>query len=212
MRDSELEEGLNEWRLIERNSVGSAFLDVWANGQPDIDIGVERDLSRENAFRNTKDIIDLVDADGFKQAIEECAKEKGLVFEDLHKNMKNTLLRMDRIGTYFGRGIQLLAFERTAALAFNRIVWGFRLARPWGNEWIFMPVRSWVGTTASQVNLIGTAISRVVTPEMRSRPSQVPVSQLSRRFSLMRTGIDRWIFTPVRSWMSTTLSRVLDLV
>ena len=166
MRDSELEEGLEEWRSIKRNSIGSAFLDFYINGQPDIDIGAGRDLRRADPFGNTNDVLLLIKGNGFEEAIKECAERKGLVFEDLRENMKNTLLRMDRLGTYFGRGIQFLVTEPVWGRALRGAIWGLGLTGRGINRWIFTPVRSWVSTTAlqrvtSSIGVLGaTAMTR----------------------------------------------------
>ena len=126
IRDSELEEGLNEWRSIERNSFKSGFMDFFPDGKPEFSLNdwSGRDLDRTAPLANTNDVSNLISSNGFENAIRRCAEEKGLVFDDLFENMGSTILRMDRHNNYFSRAIQILLAEGIAYLAFTRTISG----------------------------------------------------------------------------------------
>ena len=160
MDDVIFREGIAEWLFIESHSLQSALADLALNGggergnalsnteyvNPFMNFTNQIINGLKNAFSNTKYVESLIEGSGFEDAIRRCAERKGLVFEDLLENMRSTILRIDDRSNWFGRGVQLLAFETVAAFAFRRVIWGVQ--RFPVHSWIFTPqVRSWLSQT-----------------------------------------------------------------
>lgn len=134
MDDVILQEGIAEWIFIDRHSLYSALTDLSFTGGDE----------RKRTFSNTVYVDSLINERDFEDAIKRCAERKGLVFEDLLENMRSTISRVDNMSNWFGRGVQLLAFETAATWVVPRVIRGVRTL----NSWIFTPqVRSWLSQT-----------------------------------------------------------------
>lgn len=106
VKDGKYQLGVFEWRYMDRNTFQSAFL-------------TQHEHEYFYMSLHSHYVKNLIESDGFKDAIYRCARTKNLDFEDLLERITNAILFVDGKATVRGRGLQMGVMGTIGAFVFR---------------------------------------------------------------------------------------------
>ncbi len=125
IRDQRYKNGLMQWLSLEHEAFRNTLFGQNSNSH-DTD---ELDDTDELFVLNTNYVQSLIDTEGFSDAIEDCAKENNLDSEQLHKEIKDAILRVDMSRVVDAYAVEWVAIGGVTGKLFSVLKRGLSLSK-----------------------------------------------------------------------------------